>query len=47
MGTLTLTFPQMVAHGVTGAFTAYYPENIIFKALSAALSTSTITVTVP
>lgn len=33
MGTLTLTFPQMVAHSITGALPAYYPENIIFKAL--------------
>lgn len=58
MTTLTLTFPQIVAHNVTGALPAYYPENI-FKALinmynsptslkeRAALSTRTSTVAVP
>lgn len=30
---LTLTFPQITARSVTSALTAYYPENIIFKAL--------------
>lgn len=59
MTTLTLTFPQIVAHNVTGALPVYYSENIIFKALinmynsptsqkvRAALYTRTSTVTVP
>lgn len=30
---LTLTFPQIAARNVVDALPAYYPENIIFKAL--------------
>lgn len=59
MTTFMLTYPQIIARSVSGALPAYYPENIILKALinmynsptpqteRAALFTRTSTVTVP